>query len=489
MEPAQASVNATYNHSKPQQKVICSHCGYTGQTVDKCYKIHGYPIGFKHKNKSAQEDKQPTTKPIVAQLALTNAASSDILAGMAKTLTKDQIQGVLAYFSAQLNNDQTSNVASIFGATITALPGMAFSSSTLHFVGALRATGNVLSYESWIIDSGATHHVCHDKNLFLTLSETLNNSVTLPTGFGVKITGIGTVKLSDFMILKNVLYIPDFRLNLLSVSQLTKDMGYRVSFDENSCMIQDHIKGLMIGKGEQISNLYILEIPSLMKNSDSSLVISANVVVDSSIWHSRLGHPSIFKTDIVTDMVETQYKTVVKAVRSDNAPEPKFVDLFKSKGIMAYHSCPETPEQNSVVERKHQHILNVARSLMFQSRISEEYWGDCVLTAVFLINRLPTSLLNNKSPHEVMTSKKPDYTGLRVFGCLCYSSTSSKNRNKFQPIANACVFLGYPSSYKGYKLLDLETHSIHISRNVHQCNEHGLTFNPPMAEQFMSDSG
>ncbi|CAL9218573.1 unnamed protein product, partial [Arabidopsis halleri] len=96
-------------------------------------------------------------------------------------------------------------------------------------------------------------------------------------------------------------------------------------------------------------------------------------------------------------MVETQYKTVVKAVRSDNAPELKFVDLFKSKGIMAYHSCPETPEQNSVVERKHQHILNVARSLMFQSRISEEYWGDCVLTAVFLINRLPTPLLNNKS--------------------------------------------------------------------------------------------
>lgn len=71
-EPTQISVNATYNHSRTQQKVICSHCGYTGHTVDKCYKIHGYPIGFKHKNKSTQQDKQSVApiKPVVAQLLL-----------------------------------------------------------------------------------------------------------------------------------------------------------------------------------------------------------------------------------------------------------------------------------------------------------------------------------------------------------------------------------------------------------------------------------
>jgi len=158
-------------------------------------------------------------------------------------------------------------MASPSGATITALPGIAFSSSTLRFIGALKATGNVLSSSSWVIDSGATHHVCHDITLFQTLSETMNDSVTLPTGYGVKITGIGSVELSDHMILKNVLYIPDFRLNLLSVSQLTKDLGYRVSFNESCCMIQDHIKGLMIGKREQISNLYVLDTQFLVKNS------------------------------------------------------------------------------------------------------------------------------------------------------------------------------------------------------------------------------
>ncbi|XP_024011137.1 uncharacterized protein LOC112086445 [Eutrema salsugineum] len=53
------------------------------------------------------------------------------------------------------------------------LAGMAFSSSTLNFVGIMRATGNRLSSESWIIDSGATNHVSHDRNMFESLSEGL----------------------------------------------------------------------------------------------------------------------------------------------------------------------------------------------------------------------------------------------------------------------------------------------------------------------------
>lgn len=165
-------------------------------------------------------------------------------------------------------------------------------------------------------------------------------------------------------------------------------------------------------------------------------------------------------------MIELQYKAKVKGVRSDNALELKFTALFKKKGILAYHSCPERPEHNSVVERKHQHILNVARALMFQSHLSLDYWGDSVLTAVFLINRTPTQLLKNKSPYEILMSKAPDYSGLKVFGCLAYMSTSSKNRHKFQPRSKPCVFLGYPVGYKGYKLLDLKSHQVHISRNV-----------------------
>ena len=141
-------------------------------------------------------------------------------------------------------------------------------------------------------------------------------------------------------------------------------------------------------------------------------------------------------------MIETQYKSVVKGVRPDNAPELRFTELFKRKRIIPYHSCADTPEQNSVVERKHQHILNVARSLMFQSQVPLEYWGDCVLTAVFLINRLPTARLKNKIPFELLTSKQVDYSGLCVFGCLAYMSTFLRIDTNFNQGLEHAVFLG-----------------------------------------------
>ena len=178
------------------------------------------------------------------------------------------------------------------------------------------------------------------------------------------------------------------------------------------------------------------------------------------------------KSDILTvfpdfiKMIETQYSTQVKSVRSENAPELHFEVLYKAKGIVSYHSCAETPEQNAVVERKHQHILNVARALMFQSGVLLSLWGDCILTSVFLINRTPSQVISNKTPYEMLTSKLPHYSHLNTFACLCYASTSPKQRHKFQDRARACVFLGYPPGYKGYKLLDLQSNTVFISRNV-----------------------
>jgi len=83
----------------------------------------------------------------------------------------------------------------------------------------------------------------------------------------------------------------------------------------------------------------------------------------------------------------------------------------------------ETPQQNCVVERKHQHILNVTRSLMFQSGLPKLYWCYAVSYVVHIINRLPSISLNGKSLYEILHDTPPTYMNLKTFGSLCYAST------------------------------------------------------------------
>jgi len=64
-------------------------------------------------------------------------------------------------------------------------------------------------------------------------------------------------------------------------------------------------------------------------------------------------------------LIHNQFNTAIKVIRSNNGSEFVCATLYESLGILHQTSCFETPQQNSIVERKHQHILNVMRSLLF----------------------------------------------------------------------------------------------------------------------------
>jgi 2-polyprenyl-3-methyl-5-hydroxy-6-metoxy-1,4-benzoquinol methylase len=69
-------------------------------------------------------------------------------------------------------------------------------------------------------------------------------------------------------------------------------------------------------------------------------------------------------------------------------------------------------------ERKLRHILETGLTLLAHSHLSNKYWIDAFLTAVYIINRLPTPTLQYKSPYLKLYKHEPDYQNLRVFGCL-----------------------------------------------------------------------
>lgn len=138
-------------------------------------------------------------------------------------------------------------------------------------------------------------------------------------------------------------------------------------------------------------------------------------------------------------MVASQFNASIKVLRFGNRLEVTLQSSFSSKGVIHQLSFVETPQQNSIVERKHQHLLNAARSLRFQANLPLKFWGDCILTTTYLINRALSPLFDNKTPFEKLLGYSPSYSHLSVLGCLCYASTHSRHRTKFDPRVKASI--------------------------------------------------
>ncbi|GJV14715.1 retrovirus-related pol polyprotein from transposon TNT 1-94 [Tanacetum coccineum] len=92
-------------------------------------------------------------------------------------------------------------------------------------------------------------------------------------------------------------------------------------------------------------------------------------------------------------------------------------------------------------------------------------WTECILTATYLINTLPSSVLNEKSPYEMIYKKPHTLSHLRVFGCLCFA-TIVNNNDKLGSRSEKCVMMGYCNFKKGYRLYSLDRHQFIFSRDV-----------------------
>ena len=155
-------------------------------------------------------------------------------------------------------------------------------------------------------------------------------------------------------------------------------------------------------------------------------------------------------------LIERQFGDAVKGLRTDNATDflnRELSDFLKSKGIIHQTSCPYTPRQNGLAERKIGDIVDKARTLLIQSSAPLNLWGFAVMTSSHLINRLPSRILNLQSPIEILETFYPSVrlkTGLAVkpFGCIAYVYNPLHRLNKWSSQSLKCVFLGYSPTQK-----------------------------------------
>lgn len=301
------------------------------------------------------------------------------------------------------------------------------------------------------------------------------------------------------LVLHNVLVVPKFNHNLLSIHKLANDTGCTVRFTPETCEHVDSTKSAVKTLGKVYNGLYYLIDSDAASSSIVNSLVNCNAAaVDVNLWHLRLGHASVtkmhhishlkghvqatgqvcltcpmskfqklpypvssshakepfalvhldtwgpykvctrnkfkyfltlvddntrmawlylmqHKSDFLTcfkaffKYVFTKFKKSIQCIRSDNAPEfadASSVIFYNHNGIIHHKSCVNRPQQNARAKRKHRHVLEVARSLKFQSGLSLSYWGDFVLTATYLINRLPTLVLGNKTPYEICIKRK-----------------------------------------------------------------------------------
>ena len=129
-------------------------------------------------------------------------------------------------------------------------------------------------------------------------------------------------------------------------------------------------------------------------------------------------------------------------------------------------TCRYTPHQNGVAERKNRHIEEIARALMSEKNMPKHFWAKVVYTAIYVMNKTPTTGIHDMTPEERYTGVKSDVSHLKVFGCIAYVHIPNELRTKLDPKAEKCIFIGYSLEQKGYRCYNPVTRQIKVSRDV-----------------------
>ncbi|GJS03878.1 retrovirus-related pol polyprotein from transposon TNT 1-94 [Tanacetum coccineum] len=138
-------------------------------------------------------------------------------------------------------------------------------------------------------------------------------------------------------------------------------------------------------------------------------------------------------------MIQVRLNVAVRNIRTDNGTE--FVnqtlrDYYEHVGISHKTSVARTPQQNGVVERRNNTLIEAARTMLIYAKALLALWAEAVATACYTQNQSIIRRRYGKTPYEILHERKPDLSYLYIFGALCYPNNDSENLGKLQAKAD-----------------------------------------------------
>ncbi|XP_073046189.1 uncharacterized protein [Primulina eburnea] len=212
---------------RPQQfqrgRPYCTTCNVPSHTIETCYKIHGYPPGYKNRFKQGN---RVSTAPVNQVAGQANVSENQDSSTIFQNFNKGHMEQLMAMFIQQLSSsDKKVDIQD--NASNPSTSGTCFSIS-------VPSALNIPT--CWIVDSGASRHICSNRDAFIFLKTIQGSRVTLPNNEYVDVHFCGDVRLGTSLILSDALCIPEFKLNLLSVSCLLERTQNVMTFRSDSFM-------------------------------------------------------------------------------------------------------------------------------------------------------------------------------------------------------------------------------------------------------------
>ncbi|GKD77197.1 putative ribonuclease H-like domain-containing protein, partial [Tanacetum coccineum] len=166
--------------------------------------------------------------------------------------------------------------------------------------------------------------------------------------------------------------------------------------------------------------------------------------------------------------IENLVDKKVKIIRCDNGTEFKnkvMDDFCKEKGIKREYSVARTPQQNGVAERRNKTLIEVARTMLVDSKLPTTFWAKAVSTACYVQNRVLIVKPHNKTPYELFRGFKPALSFMKPFGCHVTILNTLDNLGKFDGKSDEGFFVGYSLSSKAFRVYNTRTRK--VEENLH----------------------